>query len=399
MARGSAHHVRQSYIQIEERKRRKMASTTTCSTRREPQWDPKPYAAFRLGFTVWCYGSDVLEYCLLDLFDLIPPTLFQGILQLRVDIDRSCEEFEKNARPVDHLRWHPDSFHLESLRNYASRAIQGANRYRKWFDLGFALGRCYDDRLQNREPDIQAISTAIGNLSNDEIRQPALMQRLVKLDLGNSSFDRWLEQWQTVAVGFNGPALTYNDSGSPIIPLVDAILRDLKSVISAPFQCSPAGDRVEAVDEEHDQGHLRGCGVGHQSVRRGLVESEWENGYLGLQFDTLRWIVKRLGCDEQADLSKAPLYWDLLRKLSDGEDTWVGRPELEMVWQSSGAADKPQRTTIYNAITKLKKMINVLGLTVDSRRFVGWRLMERETSKSNLEPASRARRAAKRRKK
>jgi hypothetical protein len=73
-------------------------------------------------------------------------------------------------------------------------------------------------------------------------------------------------------------------------------------------------------------------------------------GYLGLQFDEDRFVVTRVGNNQEVDFSKFRLGWHLLKKLASGENRWSSGEALELVWQGVGVADNPQKSTLYKTV-------------------------------------------------
>jgi hypothetical protein len=99
-------------------------------------------------------------------------------------------------------------------------------------------------------------------------------------------------------------------------------------------------------------------------------------GYLGLQFDDQRLIVKRAGYDATVDFSRSPLQWELLKFLSQSEDRCAFRVALARVWKSIGVASDPEEGTMTNAVSELRRKIEVLGITIKSIWKRGWKLTE-----------------------
>ena len=99
-------------------------------------------------------------------------------------------------------------------------------------------------------------------------------------------------------------------------------------------------------------------------------------GYLGLQLDGARRIIKRAGYDDHVDLAHSCLHWAILEKLEEARDRFLPTDSLIAIWEAVGVARKPAPGTVDATISELRKKLRVLGIDILSVRKVGRRLTE-----------------------
>jgi hypothetical protein len=100
------------------------------------------------------------------------------------------------------------------------------------------------------------------------------------------------------------------------------------------------------------------------------------SGYLGVTVDEERWVLGRSGRSEVANLSTSRLLWGLALALLGRGDRCSSLRHLREVWSAHGREDDPQKKTIEDAISRLRKRIRPLGLTVVHKAELGYALAE-----------------------
>lgn len=102
------------------------------------------------------------------------------------------------------------------------------------------------------------------------------------------------------------------------------------------------------------------------------AEGVWKPFYLGLQLDYGQQRVKREGHEP---ISVSALPWGLLRAIGDGNASYASEDELRKVWRRCGLKDPSSRKIILAAVNDLKKKVLIpLGVTIENKRNVGWKL-------------------------
>jgi hypothetical protein len=99
-------------------------------------------------------------------------------------------------------------------------------------------------------------------------------------------------------------------------------------------------------------------------------------GHLGVIVDEERRVLRRAGRCEVADLSRTRLQWHLALALVRRGDRCCSLGHLREVWSAHGKEDDPQKKTIEDAVSRLRKLIRPLGLTVVHKMDLGYGLEE-----------------------
>jgi hypothetical protein len=102
-------------------------------------------------------------------------------------------------------------------------------------------------------------------------------------------------------------------------------------------------------------------------------------GYLGLELDEGRRVVRRVGTEGEVDLSRSRVLWGLLRVLLNQRDKFISIPDIRESWSPFGRADTPEDGTIHDAISKLRGLIKSLGVTIENRSGIGYRLVKADS--------------------
>ena len=101
-----------------------------------------------------------------------------------------------------------------------------------------------------------------------------------------------------------------------------------------------------------------------------------KTGYLGLQLDEGRRVVRRAGWDVEVELSSANLHWGMLLALEKSRDSWLSSESLRLVWKNFGTDDNPEEGTVNDAVSELRRKLRPLGINIKSSRKVGRKLVE-----------------------
>jgi hypothetical protein len=186
--------------------------------------DPKPAAAYRLGFysrlpALDSPSPEVLQELLSVLFDEIEPKAYTGLQTVIVQLsaDRRDHEHKHGLRAVGGWvdDWQPEAKCLRPLSQYADRAIRPANQYRKWYDLGVVLGEWAWRLRQGREDnlDMDALQQACRLIPDKRIKQIDILKKLAKRRSRGSTLEGYLrrvlgDEEFTVIEPENTPALS-----------------------------------------------------------------------------------------------------------------------------------------------------------------------------------------------
>jgi hypothetical protein len=100
------------------------------------------------------------------------------------------------------------------------------------------------------------------------------------------------------------------------------------------------------------------------------------SAHLGVIVDEERHVLRRAGRSEVADLSGSRLSWHLALALLARGDRYCSLDRLCGVWEAHGAEENPEKKTIEDAISRLRKRIRPLGLTVVHKAELGYALAE-----------------------
>ena len=98
-------------------------------------------------------------------------------------------------------------------------------------------------------------------------------------------------------------------------------------------------------------------------------------GYLGLQYDDSRFIVKRKGYEVTVDLAGSRVSWGILQALDRAKDIPLPDGKLRDVWLAIGRADNPEKSTIVDAVSDLRRKLRTLEITINSIREIGRQLV------------------------
>ena len=102
------------------------------------------------------------------------------------------------------------------------------------------------------------------------------------------------------------------------------------------------------------------------------VEEQWERGYLDLEFHSGQRAVRRRG--KTVDFSGRRLNWAILQRLEKSRENWLHLDGLKRAWEDAGRSDAPERGTVDDALTTLRRHLRPLGVTIVNSRMDGWRL-------------------------
>lgn len=159
--------------------------------------------------------------------------------------------------------------------------------------------------------------------------------------------------------------------------LEDELSREIdllwKSRIDAVSDYLRASDQIETTPIS--KGEMRG----KQKEKKGTEIKEDEpqgKGYLGLELDEGRHIVRRAGRDAEVDLSSSNLHWGMLLALEKSRDSWLLLQSLRFVWKNYGVDDNPVEGTVNDAVSELRQKLRPLGINIKSSRNLGRMLVE-----------------------
>jgi hypothetical protein len=99
-------------------------------------------------------------------------------------------------------------------------------------------------------------------------------------------------------------------------------------------------------------------------------------GYLGVIVDKDDQFLRREGWPGEADLSGSTLSWHLALTLLKRKNRCSSLGHLHEVWKAHGREEDPEKKTIEDAISRLRRRIRPLGLTVVHKTGLGYRLEE-----------------------
>lgn len=184
--------------------------------------DPKPRAAFRLGF-----GSGSLSWC--DTFDdfeetvrtLSPEMLPNPYSELQSLLSVSPEFQERFQRsPIPHGGWdlwQPVRRLMEHLRTVADNALPASGRYRKWYDVGRLLGEWLRQLRAGGDHhlDVRELRHAIRLLPADHLERLGFLHQFLKLSVGGAEGVSGLESVLRTAVSRKTPVKSDSQTNCP----------------------------------------------------------------------------------------------------------------------------------------------------------------------------------------
>ncbi|MFO0954421.1 MAG: hypothetical protein U0835_25330 [Isosphaeraceae bacterium] len=139
-----------------------------------------------------------------------------------------------------------------------------------------------------------------------------------------------------------------------------------------------------------------GEGRGPSEISEKGIVGETEDGdppggesgtpYLGLVLDCGNRRVTRPGRPvEVVEFRGRKLLWELFRQLHEAGDDYLAMELVYAVWTGHGVAERPEKRTVEDSISDLRKLLQPLGVTVRNSRGVGYMLCDLDPG-----PASRS---------
>jgi hypothetical protein len=100
--------------------------------------------------------------------------------------------------------------------------------------------------------------------------------------------------------------------------------------------------------------------------------------FLGLSFDESTHRITRVGRRDSVEFGSRLTPFRLARTLAEMGERRTELEWLRQHWSRIGNAENPEPATIYDAISNLRLELGILGITINNRSNLGWRLIEAE---------------------
>jgi hypothetical protein len=123
----------------------------------------------------------------------------------------------------------------------------------------------------------------------------------------------------------------------------------------------------------------KSCGESPAEVASNSIEPDDQgdgpHDYFGLRLDAETFTATRLNRPSVDFRARVSLF-NLFRVLLQNGERLTTREMLQRLWDRIGRADNPEKSTIDDAISRLRKSIHRLGIDVKCDKKRGWRLNE-----------------------
>lgn len=103
---------------------------------------------------------------------------------------------------------------------------------------------------------------------------------------------------------------------------------------------------------------------------------EWENTSAGLDFDSGRQVVRNAAAERESEVD-SQLDFKVLRHIARKGDRFTTRNELEDEWENYGGSSCGE-SSVDSRLTAVRRLAADLGLTLQNKRRVGWKLSSPE---------------------
>ena len=216
--------------------------------------DPKPLAAAKLGFCSRYLGLDIIEDALSELTDVVQTNVFacltEAVRQANDDY-LAYEAMQKEARLRPPHRVLPDwsgppSWIQERIRRTAEVAIDSHNPYRRWLDIGVALGATLSS--SDSVAATKAVKDAAARFAVDEAEQvPTLVALMTQLE-NHARVEDAVAAVLASSKKRSSGSLLFNRAASPVVDFFNLLAEDLAGINSRPSSATSGSPEQVVAD-------------------------------------------------------------------------------------------------------------------------------------------------------